>query len=96
VVQELADRDALYERRRVSVQVEHPFGHELEDERGHEDLRHASDAEAMLDGKRLSRRDVSDAGRCLNSTLRPEGHHRRPGNTGCDDGLELILNRCHG
>ena len=96
VVQELADRDALGERRGVSVQVEHPFGHELRTSAADEDLRHASDAEAMLDGERLARRDVSDAGRCLNSTLRPEGHHRRPRNTGCDDRLELILNRCHG
>ena len=96
VVQELADRDALNERRGVLVQFEHPFGHELEDERRHEHLRHASDAEAMLDGKRLARCDVSEACGCRKSALRPEGHHNRPRNTGCDDRVELILNRCHG
>ena len=95
MVQELADRDALNERRGVPIKVEQTLRHELEDERGHEDLRHASDAEAMLDGKRLARRDVGEAGRCLNSTLRPERHHRHPRNTGCDNRLKLILNRSH-
>ena len=50
----------------------------------------------MLNGQRLTGRQVREAGRCFNSTLRPEGHHRHPRNTGCDDRLELILNRWHG
>ena len=79
-----------------SLRLEQTLRHELENERGHEDLRHASNAEAMLDGERLARRDIREAGRCLNSTVRPDGYHRRPRNTGRDDRLELIVNRCHG
>ena len=69
MVQELADRDALGERRGVAVEVEQPVRDELEDERGHEDLRHAPDAEAVIDGERLAGRDVREAGRRLDSTL---------------------------
>ena len=47
----------------------------------------------MLNGKRLARHEVGEAGGCLHSTLRPEGHHRRPRNPGGDDRLKLILNR---
>jgi hypothetical protein len=49
VVQELAHGDALGERRGVAVEVEQPLVHEPEDERGDEDLRHAPDAEAVID-----------------------------------------------
>ena len=47
----------------------------------------------MLNGQQLAGRQVREAGRCLRSTLRPEGHHRHPRNTGRDNRLKLILNR---
>jgi hypothetical protein len=95
VIQELADRDALDKRRGLPVKVEQALRHELKDERRNEDVPHAPNAESMLDGQQLAGRQVREAGRCLNSTLRPDRDHRRPRNTGRDSRLKLILNRWH-
>ena len=95
VVQELADRDALGERRGVPVEVEQPLRDELKDERRHEDLRHAPDAEAVIDRERLARPQVREAGRCFNSPVRPASGDDRARNTGRDNRLQLIRDRLH-
>ena len=55
VVQELADRDPFCEGRGITVEVEQALRNELKDERGDEDLRHAPDAEAVIDRDYLAR-----------------------------------------
>ena len=95
MIQELADRDALDKRRRLPVKVEQTLRDQLNDERRHEDLRHASDAETMLNGQRLARRRPRNRPP-PHSTLRPEDHHRHPRNPGRDNRLKLIRNRWHG
>ena len=55
VVQELADRDPFSEGRGITVEVEQALRNELKDERGDEDLRHAPDAEAVIDRDDLAR-----------------------------------------
>jgi hypothetical protein len=55
VVEKLADRDALRERGGVGVQVEQPLRDEPKDERGHEQLGHAPDAETVIDCQGLAR-----------------------------------------
>jgi hypothetical protein len=95
VVQELADRDALGERRRVSVELEESVRDEEEDEWRHEDLRHAPDSEAVTRRDRLSGRDVGDAGRSLDPATGPIGHDHRPRHSGCEDGFEVLFDFCH-
>jgi hypothetical protein len=95
VVQKLAHGDALSERCGVVVELEQPLVHELEDERGDEDLRHAPDAEAMIDREWLARADVREPGGCLDPPRRADGHGHCARNSGCDDGVELIPDGIH-
>jgi hypothetical protein len=95
VVQELADRDALGERRGVAVQVEQPLRDELKGERGHEDLRHAPDAEAVIDRQWLASPEVREAGRCVDSRARPASSDDGARNAGRDNGLQLVRDRLH-
>jgi hypothetical protein len=95
VVQELADRDALSEGRGIAVEVEQALRNELKDERSNEDLRHASDAEAVIDCERLAPSEVCEPSRCLDACVRTEGYGDCARDTGRDDGLKLILDGLH-
>jgi hypothetical protein len=95
VVQELTDADAPGERRRVAVEVEQPVSDELKDERGHEDLRHAPDPEAVIGRERLAGSQVCEADRFLNLLVRPERYRDGARNAGRDNGFELIADRFH-
>ena len=79
--EELADRDALDERRSVAVEAEQAFLDEPEDKRRDKDLRHAPDAEAVLGCQRLAGLDVGDAHRRFDPAARPGRHHDDTGNT---------------
>jgi hypothetical protein len=95
VVEELADRDALGERRSVSIQVEQAFLDEPEDERRDEDLRHAPDPESVAGGQRLAGSDVCDACGSLDPAAGAVGHDDRAGNTGFDSRFEEMLDFRH-
>ena len=95
VVQELANGDALRERRGVTVEAEQPFLDELKDERCHEDLRHAPDPEAVIDRKGLARATSASPAAASTRPAGADGYRHRARNTGRDDGIELIRDRFH-
>ena len=95
MVQELADGDAFGKRRRVAVQLEEPLGDELQDECSDEDLRHAPDAEAVVDRHRLARPDVGEPGRRADASGRQKGYDDGAWNARRYDTLELIVDQLH-
>ena len=96
MVQELPDRHALGDRGGVAVEVERAFVDELEDDRRHEDLRHAGDAEAVLRRQALARLDVGEPGGSFLVEAGPGGDGDGSGEAGADDRLEPVVERSHG
>jgi len=93
VVQQPAHGDALGEGSRVGVELEQPLCDQPQNERGHEDLRHAPDAEAVTGRERLAGANVRQPRRGLDPLVGPGRDHGHAGNAGRDDPVELILER---
>ena len=93
MVEQLADGDSLRDRTRIAVELEQPFLDELQDERRHEELRDAPDAEPMLGRQGLARLHIRKPGRCFQLARWTARGHGGSRHTGCDDGLELLLNQ---
>ena len=91
VVQELPDGDALSEGGSVAVEVEPPLGDELQYQGRHEDLRHAPDAESVIDCERLVRSEVGDTCRCLDPPVGQNCQGDSALHAGREDGFQLLI-----
>jgi len=91
VVQKLADRYPFHERRGLVVEPECAFVRKLQNDRRDEGLRHARDAEAVIDREALAGAEVGDSCRSLEvpvRTARDRGGARNPRR---DDLVQLRL-----
>ena len=79
MVQELPDGHALRDRSGVAVEPERTLVDELEHDRGDEDLRHASDPEAVSERQALARLHIRFAGRGFQAEPGPTAKAATPG-----------------
>ena len=93
MVQELAQGHALGDRPDLVVESERALADELEDDRGDERLRHASDQEAVLGRHGRTGLRVGNSSSCLPGERRSIGHDHRAWNACFQDGFELLLHQ---
>ena len=91
MVQELAQRDAFGDRPDLLVESQRALADELEDDRGDERLRHASDQEAVLGCHGRTGRRVGNACSSLPGERRAVGHDHRAWNTCSQNGFEVVV-----